>query len=213
MWRVLRAELVYFSPWLLGGLGMAAGISVLLSVLLRLFGGGDETPSFLPGMFALLAGMVVSFIAQSYRFEEHRARLLMAAPLTTGQLAGVMVLLPVCLVGLGALAAPLILTLAAAIGGQFELRTLGILGVLAGQFMAYAAIGPLAQEAVTASKQGRTRAAVGGWAVIGISIPLLTALFWLGGRPAVYVPGFLVLVASLMAASVRLYRGRTDFTR
>ena len=102
MWHALRAELVYFRPWLLGGLAIAAFVGIFLSVLVRLVDDADGVPAFLPAMFPFIAGMVVAFIAQSYRIEERRARLLLAGPLTPRQLGVVMVLLPPCLVGLGA---------------------------------------------------------------------------------------------------------------
>jgi len=33
MWHALRAELAYFRPWLLGGLGIAAGVSLMMLVI------------------------------------------------------------------------------------------------------------------------------------------------------------------------------------
>ena len=33
MWHALKAELAYFRPWLLGGLGLAAGVVVLVSLI------------------------------------------------------------------------------------------------------------------------------------------------------------------------------------
>jgi hypothetical protein len=99
MWRALKAELVYFRVWLIGGLGMAVGISMLLYVLKWLFDDGEGVPGFIPNMFLLIAGMVVAFVAQGYRSEERRSLLLMAAPLTPRQVAGVLVLLPACLIG------------------------------------------------------------------------------------------------------------------
>lgn len=212
MWHALRAELAYFRPWLLGGLGIAAGVVILLSVLLRLFGEGEDIPSFLPGMFPVLAGMVVSFIAQSYRFEERRFRMLMAAPLSPRQLAGVMVLLPGVLVLLGALAAVPMLGLAAVMGTQVEFSSARMLGVLAGQFFVMAQMGPLIQEAVVAQKQGRGRAAIAAWVGLMVSLPVLFSFYWLEGYPAIHVPAHLAVAAVIMVASVTLYQNRTDFT-
>jgi hypothetical protein len=164
-------------------------------------------------MFPILAGMVVAFIAQSYRFEEHRVRLLMAGPLTTRQLAGVTNLLPVCLVILGALAVVPMMALATLVSGNLDRSTLRVLGVLTGQFVVYAQMGPLVQEAVAARQQGRGRAALAAWTGLILAIPLLTAFYWLETRPELYVLGYLIVMALVMAASVALYQGRTDFTR
>ena len=107
--RALKTELEYFIPWLLGGLGIALFVVVLLSVLIRMFEEGEGPPSFVIAIFPIIAGMVVAFIAQGYRVEERRARLLLAGPLTPRQLAAVTVLLPVCFTGAGTLAvAPMI---------------------------------------------------------------------------------------------------------
>ena len=138
MWHALRAELAYFRPWLLGGLGIAAGVGGMLIVIIWLVPGADDTPGFLPEMFLIIAGMVVSFIAQSYRWEERRNRLLMAGPLTPRQLAGVTVLLPACLVGLAALAALLKFGLFTLVTGDLQLANLGIIGAFTGEFLGYA---------------------------------------------------------------------------
>ncbi len=103
MWNALRTELVYSRPWLLGGLGIATFVSALLIVLTVFVNDSDGVPSFVVGMFPIIAGMVVAFIAQSFRSEERRSRLLMAGPMTPRQLAVILVVLPACLVGLGAL--------------------------------------------------------------------------------------------------------------
>ncbi len=213
MWHALKAELAYFRPWLLGGLGIATGVVTILAVIFRLYGGAEDVPSFLPGMFAILAGMVVSFIAQSYRSEERRARLLLSGPLTPRQLAGITVLLPALLVGIGALAAVPMLVLANLISSQVDLADTGLLGVLAGQFLVYAQMGPLLQEATAAYSQGRTAAATVGWIGIVLTIPVLIAFYWFDHQPLVYIPGYLILIAILMVASLVLYQGRTDFTR
>mgnify|MGYP001813233305 FL=1 len=212
MWHALKAELIYFRPWLLGGLGIAAFVSTLLTVLARVVDGADGVPGFLAGMFPIIAGMVVAFIAQSYRSEEHRARLLMAGPMVPRQLAGVMVLLPICLVGLGALAGGLFVGAIALLTGPLEAATLPTLGVFAVQFLAYAQMGPLAQEATAARNQRRSRAAVAGWTVfVGAVMFLVASQFILGS--AYGVLGQLMTVVAAMVVSAVLYQGRTDFTR
>jgi hypothetical protein len=212
MWHALRAELAYFRPWLLGGLGIAAGVGGLLIVIIWLVPDADGTPAFLPEMFLILAGMVVSFIAQSYRWEERRSRLLLAGPLTPRQLAGVTVLLPACLVGLAALAALLKFGLFTLVTGKLELANLGFVGAFTGEFLGYAQMGPLAQEATAARRQRRGRAAIVGWAVFVGAVLMLAASMLFRNSIQGYL-GQLVAVVGAMAAGAWLYAGRTDFTR
>ena len=212
MWHALRAELAYFRPWLLGGLGIAAGVAVLLTVLIQLSTDDGGPPSFLPAMFLIIAGMVVAFIAQSYLWEERRARLLLAGPLTPRQLAGVMGLWPACLVGLGSLAGGLWVGVTSLITGTLEPATLPTLGGLTGQFFVYAQMGPLAQEATAARRQRRGRAAFAGWAVFVGAIPLLAAS-WFSFTSIHGHLGQLIAAMTVMVASTALYAGRTDFTR
>lgn len=213
MWNALRAELIYFRPYVFGGLGIAAGVSALLIGLRWFVEGADDIPTFLPGLFPIIAGMVVSFIALSLRFEERRARLLLAAPLTLRQLAGVKILLPVCLVALGALGGALLLGAASLVAGQFDFGNLPTLAGVAGQFFIYALMGPLVQEAVAARRQGRGRAGLAGWAGFVVALPLLMSLQWLQGRPAVIVGAYLLVATMMMVPTFVLYQGRTDFTR
>jgi hypothetical protein len=212
MWRALKAELVYFWPWLLGGLGIAAFVVVLLSLLVRFLEEGDGPPTFVIAMFPIIAGMVVAFIAQSYRVEERRARLLLAGPLTPRQLAGVTVLLPACFVGLGVLAAVPMTGLATLITGKLEPSALPVIAGFAGQFWAYAQLGPLAQESTAARRQQRSTAAITGWAVfVGAILVLAASQFFLNS-----IYGYLgVAMAALAAMGVAaaLYQRRTDFTR
>lgn len=212
MWHVLRAELAYFRPWLLGALGIAAFVSTLLTILTLFVDGSDGVPGFVVGMFPIIAGMVVAFIAQSYRSEERRARLLLAGPLTPRQLAGVLVLLPVCLVGLGALFGGLWVAATRWIIGPLEPATLPTLGMFSVQFLAYAQMGPLAQEATAAHRQRRGRAAIAGWTVfVGAILFLVASQFFLGSLYGQL--GMLISVVMAMVVAAVLYTGRTDFTR
>jgi hypothetical protein len=212
MWRALRTELVYFVPWLLGGLGIAAFVVVVLSVLLRFLEEGDGPPVFVAAMMPVIAGMVVSFIALGYRSEERRARLLLAGDLTPRKLAGVTVLLPLSFVGVGTLAAAPMIGLADLISGRLEPASLMVVIGFAGQFLAYAQLGPLAQESAAARRQGRGRAAVSGWIVfVAVILVLATSQFVQHS-----IAGFLgvaLAVIAAMAVAARLYLGRTDFTR
>ena len=212
MLRALKAELAYFLPWLLGGLGIAAFVVVLFSVLVRFLEKGDGPPIFVIAMFPIIAGMVVSFIAQSYRVEERRARLLLAGPFTPGQLAGVTVLLPTIFVGLGVLSVIPMVALASLITGKFEASAIPVVAGFAGQFWAYAQIGPLAQESSAAHRQRRNQASLAGWAVfVGAILILGASQFFMHSMYGHL--GFAIAAFSVMVAAAILYRGRTDFTR
>ena len=213
MWHALKAELAYFLPWLLGGFGIAAGIGVLLHVLLHFFGEGETVPSFLPAMFPILAGMVVSFVAQAYRFEERRVRLLLKGPLSPRQLGWVTALLPVFLVGAGTVVAAIVMTLSNLAGAEGDARTSRVLGVLAGQFLVYALLGTVIQEAVAAHLQGRGRSAIVAWVGIVATAAFITTFYWLESHPLLYVAGYALVASTAMVGTVRLYAGRNDFTR
>ena len=212
MWHALRAELAYFRPWLLGGLGIASGIVLLLSVLMRLSNDGEGPPIFVVAMFPIIAGMVVSFIAGGQRNEEHRARLLMSGNFTPRQLAWVTVLIPACFVGLSVLALPPMIGLAVVVAGQIEPASMRVTGGFAVQFWAYAQLGPLACESSAARRQGRGPAGFIGWALFaGIILALTGTQFFLHA-----LAGHLVQVAAVLTAmgvAAALYRGRTNFTR
>ena len=212
MWHALRAELAYFLPWLLGGLGIAAGVGALLIGIIWFVPDADGVPGFLPEMFLIIAGMVVSFIAQSYRWEERRSRLLLSGPLTPRQLAGIVVLLPACLVALAALAALLKFGLFALVTGNFDLANLGFIGAFTGEFLAYAQMGPLVQEATAARRQGRGRAAILGWVVFVGAVLVLAASTLFRNSIQGYL-ALLMVVVSAMSVAAWLYEGRTDFTR
>jgi hypothetical protein len=212
MLRALKAELEYFLPWLLGGLGIALFVVVLLSLLVRFLEEGDGPPSFVIAMFPVIAGMVVAFVAQGYRVEERRARLLLSGPLTPRQLAGVTVLLPVCFAGIGALATVPMVALATLITGKFEASSLPVVAGFAGQFWAYAQLGPLAQESTAARRQRRSTATIVGWgAFSGAILVLAAAQFFM--HSIVGHVGVAAAALTSMAAAARIYEGRTDFTR
>ena len=212
MWRALKVELEYFLPWLLGGLGIAAFVVVLLSVLVRFLEEGDGPPISVIAIFPIIAGMVVSFIAQSYRVEERRPRLLLAGPFTPRQLAWVTVLLPVCFVGLGVLATVPMIWLATLITGKLETSALPVIAGFAGQFWAYAQLGPLAQESTAALRQKRSSAAIIGWAVfVGAILVLAASQFFM--HTVSGHAGFVTASVASMAAAAALYQNRTDFTR
>ena len=212
MWHALRTEIVYFRPWVLGGLGIAAFVVVLLSVLVRLLEEGQGPPAFVVTMFPVIAGMVVAFVAQGYRIEEHRARMLLAGPLTPRHLAWVTALLPVCFAAIGAVAALPMIALATQITGKFEPADLRIVAGFALQFTAYAQLGPLAQESTAARRQQRNGASMAGWALFVCSILVIAATqFFLHSALGHLAVVIVILVDMVFAAA--LYEGRTDFTR
>lgn len=212
MWHALRAELVYFRPWLLGGLGIAFGVVLLMSGLMRFLSDDAGPPAFLTAIFSIIAGMVVSFIAGSYRIEERRARLLLSGALTPRQLAWVTVLLPACFVGLSVLAAPLMMGVSALVSGKFSASAFPTAGSFALQFWAYAQLGPLAQESAAARKQQRGAAGLFGWMVFsGVILVLAACQFFLQS-----VGGHLwqaLTIATAIGVAASLYQGRTDFTQ
>jgi len=220
MWRALRAELAYSRPFLLGGLGIAAGVVALVSVVF--YAVGDEGPpstvaTGLRGMFFILAPMIVGFITQGTRTEERRARLLLAGPLTPKQLAMAAVALPVVLFGIGSLAAGLVIAAGVLIAGGPDRESLNIVIFVGGQMFTYVQLGLLAQEASAAHHQRRTSARVTGWTCFVAAIVLLTALYLLLSLElltwAHLILGHVVVAVAVMATVVSLYTGRTDFTR
>jgi hypothetical protein len=218
MWHALRAELAYARPYLFGGLGIAAGVVVLVSAIFYSAGGPPpHAAAAIRGLFLIIAAMVVCFIVQAYRNEERRVRLLLVGPLTPRQLAGVTALLPVVFSAIGIFAAGLVLGLGAILSGRLELESLHIVGFVGGQMFAYPMMGLLVQESLAARGQRRPRAAAAGLAgfvlaVLALTVPYvglaLEALTWVH-----LVVGHLAVGLATMAASVVLYAGRTDFTR
>ena len=223
MWHALRAELDYSRPFLLGGLALGVGVVIIVSVVFVAV--GDEGPPVrvaagLRAMFLIMAPMIVGFIAQTYRSEERRARLLLSGPITPRQIAGAMVLLPVVLLGIGVVAAALMVGLDSLFGGRFEIGRLNIAAFVGGQIFAYVQMGILAQEATAARSQQRSRATAAGWTVFVIAVLLLATLYLASARGSlgsttwpVMILGHLMVAAIVMVASVQLYAGRTDFTR
>ena len=212
MWYALKAELVYFRVWLLGGLGIAGGVSGLMLVLKFLVDDAEGIPGFLTGMFLFIAGMVVSFIVQSYRWEERRTRLLLAGTLTPRQLAGVMVILPVCFMSVGALAGVVMIGLTALISGNLDPVDLRMTAVFGVEFWAYAQMGPLVQEATAARRQGRGRAAIAGWAVFAVAVLLLAVGMFFRHLIQANL-GQMTAIVMAMVVAAKLYTGRTDYTR
>jgi hypothetical protein len=212
MLHALKAELAYFRVWLVGAFGIAIGITVMLHGLKWLFDDTEGVPGFVTNMFLLIATMVVAFVAQGMRSEEKRARLLMAGAMTPAQAAGVLVLLPACLMGAGLLLTALKVGLTALVSGQFDPESVRVTASVGGQFWAAAQLGPLAQEATAARRQHRTTAGYAGWLLFSVTISALIGMMWIRGSIA-GILGHLVIVLAVMATAAILYRGRTDFTR
>jgi len=220
MWQALRAELAYSRPYLLGGLGLAVGVVLIVSVVFFVVG-EDGPPSFaaagIRGLFLVMAPMIVAFIAQGFRSEERRTRLLLAASLTPRQIGFAEALLPVVLFGIGILAAGLMLGAGYLLAGNLELETMNMVGFVGGQLFAYTQIGLLVQEAAAARGQRRLRASTAGWTVLVVMIVLLAAMYLALAQQTLtwshLLLGQLIIAAIAMVATVTLFQGRTDFTR
>lgn len=222
MWHALRAELAYSRPWVLGGLGIAAGVILIVSVIF--FAVGDDGPpshaaAGIRGMFVILAPLIVGFVAQAYRSEERRARLLLMGPLTPRQIAAVTVLLPTFLFGVGLLAAGALLGAESLVTGRFETEAVHIVVYVGSLLFMMNMMGLLAQEATAARGQRRTRAAAAGWAGFVLAVLLLATLslaaFVVQG-PLTWITlhlGNLIVAVAAMVGSVALYTDRNDFTR
>ncbi len=220
MLHALRAELAYSRPYLLGGLGLAVGVVIIISVVFSAVGENgppSHAAAGIRGMFLIMAPLIVGFIAQAYRVEERRTRLLLAGHLTPRQIAGVTVLLPTLLFGIGILAAGLMITVGFLVTGRFELESVNIIGFVGGQIFAYTQLGLLAQEATAAHRQRRPRATAAAWLAFVTSVLLLAVLYSALVREVLawnhLILAHLVIVIFAMVASVALYANRTDFTR
>lgn len=220
MLRALRVELAYCRPWLLGGLGIAAGVVVLISVVFSTVG-KDGPPaaagSGMRGMFLIMTPIIVGYIAQATLAAERRARLLLAGSVTPRQLAAMAVLLPTALFGIGVLAAGLVVGAEALRAGRLEPEAVHLPAYVGAMMFAIGAVILAAQEAGAARRQRRLRAAALGSAAFVITVLMLAALFVvsLWGFPGwiALVAAHLVVAAVAMAAAAALYAGRTDFTR
>ena len=219
MWRALRAELAYSRPYLLGGLGLAAGVAVLITVIFAVVRGDVESHvgTGLRAMFLMMAPLIVGIVVQVLRAEECRARLLLAGSLTPRQIAVAGALLPVALCGIGILAAALVITAEALLTGRFEGAALNLVGFVGGQLFAYGQMGPLVREAVAAHGQRRRRAAVAGWGGFVLAVVLLAGSYLALAQELLtwnhLIAAHLIVAVAAGAASVELYAGRTDFTR
>jgi len=220
MWHALRAEIAYARPWLLGGLGIAAGVGVVISVVFWTI--GEEGPprhvgAGMRGLFLIIAPMIVGFIVQAYRTEERRSRLLLAAPLTPRQLGFVTVSIPAILFGIGAVAAGLVIAADALITGRLELETLNMVGFVGGQMFAYAQLGLLVQEAVAAKRQRRLQAREAGWAGFVVAVLFLSAMYLGVSQQSLawihMVMAHAAVGGAAMVVTFVLFSGRTDFTR
>lgn len=216
MWRALRIEFAYFRPFLLTAWGIAAGIAVLVNTL-TWFSTSDDHPGSvltagLPGIFFVIAAMIVGFIAQGTRSEERRIRLLLAGPLTPRQLGGVLVLLPAGLVALGAGLGGVAVVVVGLVTGEFKPVPGLMVGGVAAQMLAVVQMGPLAQEATAARRQRRSRAANGGWAGFVVALLLLAGIQGIGPE-ALGMAAHVGVALGAMALSWTLFAARTDFTR
>jgi len=196
------------------------GVLVIVSVVFMLVGNEGPPPFAAAGiraMFLMLAPLVVGFIAQSTRSEEHRARLLLAGPVTPRQMAGTATLMPFILLAIGIVAAGLVIGIDALLTGKFALETVNIVGFVGGQLFAYLELGLMAQEATAARRERRRLAAAAGWAAFAVAALLLGVLYMALARELLgwshLILGHLAVGVAAMVPSIELYAGRTDFTR
>lgn len=220
MWRILRVELAYLLPWLLGGLGLALGVTTLVTGIFAIFGGPPElVATAIRVLFPMVAAMIVAFIAQAHRTQERRVRLLLAGPSTPGQLAVVSALIPFALGACGALAAGSIVAVESAIRGTIRVVTLHLVGYVGGQLTLYALIGLLIGEVAFCGRQRRRRAAAAGWATL-IAGTILVAVVTVGALtdrgpwtwPILHAANLVAAVGTAVV-TVSLFTARTDFTR
>jgi hypothetical protein len=138
--------------------------------------------------------------------------LLLAGSLTPRDLASVTVLLPVCFMAIAVAAGVPLVALAFIITSKFEPVAVAMTAGFGIQFLAYAQLGPLAQESTAARRQRRGRASLTGWIIFGIGVLTLAVAqfgeFGVGAR----LTSATVVVVTMIAAAI-LYQGRTDFTR
>ena len=222
MWHALRAELAYYQSYLLGALGLATGVAILVSLIF--YAVGDEGPpshaaAGIRAMFLIMAPMIVGFVATGLRDEERRDRLLLAGPLSPRQIAGVRALMSLVLLAIGVLAAAAALAVGFLVSGRLELESLQIAGFVGALMFAILHIIPLVQETAAARSQRRPRAVAFGWAVVALAVVFfasLTLASFLFQGPQTWPSlqlGNLVIAGIAMAAGIALFGGRTDFTR
>ncbi len=222
MWHVLKAELAYVRPWLVGALGIATAVGILITLIFA-FATDDSTDPWvaggLRGMFLLVAPLVVSFIMQGYRGQERRLRLLMAGPLTPRQVAWVSALLPLLLLAVGVALAGTLILVESALRGAFDLQAVHLAAMIGGVMFATGQMVGLAQESAAARQQGRRAAARLGWTVFvlavlaymgsqAVSIVTQTSQTW----PVLHATNAAIAVVA-MGLSMLLFERRTDFTR
>lgn len=222
MWRALRAEIAYYHPWLLGAFGIALGITALLAGIFSSVGGDGPDPhaaAGIRGMFPMMAPLIVAYIAQGYRSDERRARLLLAGPLRPLQLAGVAVLVPVVLAVLGAVVSAVVMAIEARITGRLDFESVHFVAYVGGMLFMMAFVALLIQEAVAAFRQGRRAVSIAVWVILVLAVAAYASVT--GGVVVYQGPNSWPLlhggnaVLSLAAAigTIVLFTRRTDFTK
>ena len=220
MWQVLKAEMAYARPWLVGALGIASAVAVLITFILAY--GTDDSDAWvgsgIRGMFFLMAPLIVGFVMQGHRRQEHRARLLLAGPLTPRQVALLSVIQALGLLAVGVGFAGSLMLIEGFIRGTFDSQAVHLTAMVGGVMFATGQMVALAQESVAARQERRRAATWVGWglfvaavlAYIGcqvFSIVERTSLTW---RILHVTNGVVAVVA--MVVSVLLFERRTDFT-
>jgi len=220
VWQAARAELAYALPFLLGAFGIAAGAALVVTVVFLALGGHGPPGHIVAGlraMFVVMAPIIVGYIIQGTRVEERRTRLLLAGSLTPLRLAGVTVLLPAVLFGIGTLAAGAVLGAELVVTGRLARASVSMPGNVGTMMFLIGFLVLLAQEAAAAGSQRRLWAAAAGWIAFLATVLLLAGLTiasvqGLLGLTALIV-GHLGVAATASVVSAALFAARTDFTR
>jgi hypothetical protein len=216
MWHALRAELTYFRTPLLFAWAIALGVALLVNGL-TFVADTEKQPDTvltvgLPGIFFVIAAMVVAFIAQGTRGDERRMRLLLMGSLTPVHLGLILVVLPAALIALGVVLGFSLLVLATTIVGDLRAEPILMVSGVASQMVTVVQMGPLAQESTAARRQKRTAQAALGWTIFVVAIFLMALFQTFEGTTPGFI-GNLTLAAALMTISAWMFCRRTDFTR
>jgi uncharacterized membrane protein len=168
-------------------------------------------------MFFFLAPMIVAFIIQSYRSEEHRDRLFLAGDATPTTIASIQVLIPIALFAIGLVFGGSMITAESMLTGRFEPEGLRIAVFVGVMMLMMAQVGLLIEETSAAGRQGRRAAQWVGWGLFSLAclvFAALTALSILGRVGWLELNlGNLAIALVTPGATIALFSGRRDFTR
>jgi hypothetical protein len=220
VFTMLRAEIAYFRDWIVGALGIALLVVAMLTVVFATSPDSDAPPhavAGIRGMFFFMAPMIVAFIIQSYRSEEHRNRLFLVGDVTPTNVATTQALVPIALFAIGLVFGGSMITAESLLTGRFEPEGLRIAVFVGVMMLMMAQLSLLIEETSAAGGQGRRAARWVGWGILSLSglvFASLTALSILGRVGWLELNlGNLAIALVAPAATIALFSGRHDFTR